>query len=846
MRRRWVLSSFAKTNFNRLPGAAALPDLRARLHADAPGGPERPPVLAIEKHSIDVSDANGAQDTAERWLAGVEPFRPETQGGALQPERAVGPSYQQARWFGAPKALAKLGVDRRKELERAHDRAGDARLGEGGELADDMHGEVGVDQLARALGGWNVTTSDPARQAVPGPNRTRIVVDLHFRLTAPRWVCDLWLQADPGERGQIEAALLESARAALGHLAHPTESDRSTAGQEPPGLAGVCSLRITTPDGDRAHVDLSVDGWLLAIDRGGERLVSPGSAPFGVRGKTRAAEAAGKARLKELVAGVQASIEGRAEEAAAAERATQAASLGDDRNARAPSDSGIALPETLPGIDAALLSGPPISVPKRDEDGRTTTAPQPEPASGPSAEAPTKSPEPLATARSEQQLELSGPLAREPSSLDGPSLPPEVSPTPAPVDLTAYDVSTPTTRTQSAALAEIDADVPDAAQSTREPGSPRASPDDDGTRARPGEVRSGSISEQVVDNGAESARATVRRAPEHSSHSPPQTRRDHNAERRPRPQSSTPDAIAAAVVASTATPSTGRQTPAGQDGVAPVDTPGAAGDRPPPLAGERDRSAMPPREPLVRPDPLERWTRVLGTRRASEIGKLAVDLGTVMPDWEAQRWLAWRRRAIELERPSRVRAAQALALESELEALQDAADASDMRAREALTTGDQQAAAEHHQTAQKIAADRRSMQLTDPRVAGQRYLDHWTRQYGRQVAQLVAVDRELTEQLYRKIERAVDQALDDPPQYVTDAIGPACDDPEWRGVTAALVCRHHVAAANRSAGDDVIAPVPGERRAIERRVERLRAQRQPPEHGRAATVDPAQPVGIGV
>jgi len=278
----------------------------------------------------------------------------------------------------------------------------------------------------------------------------------------------------------------------------------------------------------------------------------------------------------------------------------------------------------------------------------------------------------------------------------------------------------------------------------------------------------------------------------------------------------------------------------------------------------------PPRQPVTtgppsrrigvpRRDPLEAWRERVGDARAQRIGERADELRDHLAEFDDGKLLALRRKlTAALRPPDRAMARQALSLEHDVARLEvsanearrnvagltAAAATKPKRRRRAVSEAAgaatkakprkgallEAAAVIQDRIADEDSARDRLLR-TDDRLPARKRLDTWMNRHTERAAQLVAVDRHLSERLHRQIASEVDHAVLDPPDYVRTAIGsaPAPSAPEhdeWVALTSTLVYDHHVAAASRAAGYEPPRRDPREHRELAARVQSLRARRE--------------------
>jgi len=246
---------------------------------------------------------------------------------------------------------------------------------------------------------------------------------------------------------------------------------------------------------------------------------------------------------------------------------------------------------------------------------------------------------------------------------------------------------------------------------------------------------------------------------------------------------------------------------------------------------------------VPRRDPLEAWREWLGDRRAERIGERAGELRDQLAELDDGQLLARRRKlTAALKPPDRAMARQALSLEDDVakldvsvsEARRDVAalqaDAATTKPRRGERVALKKAAAVIQDRIVYAESARDRLLRTDDRLPARNRLDTWMKRHTEQAAQLVAVDRHLSERLHSRIAGEVDRAVLDPPDYVRTAIGsaPAPSAPErseWVALTSTLAYDHHVAATSRAAGYEPPRRDPREQRELAARVRSLRAQR---------------------
>jgi hypothetical protein len=246
------------------------------------------------------------------------------------------------------------------------------------------------------------------------------------------------------------------------------------------------------------------------------------------------------------------------------------------------------------------------------------------------------------------------------------------------------------------------------------------------------------------------------------------------------------------------------------------------------------RALPPPRLPW--PDPVERWRKLVGDRRAERIGARADQLGEQVSKVSFEE-LILERRALRAKFTSgdSVVARRALSLERDLDKHEEEMyrahrDIASLQADAARAGAPERARLIQavNTIERRIALDEivhHAMRTNDRRRAARDRLDSWMIENGEQVVRMVAIDREALNRLYRRSETVVARARDDPPDYVRNAIGkaPQASSPEhdaWVATTRRLVYAHHAEAANRAAGYELVLPDARERRALEATIER--------------------------
>ena len=209
-----------------------------------------------------------------------------------------------------------------------------------------------------------------------------------------------------------------------------------------------------------------------------------------------------------------------------------------------------------------------------------------------------------------------------------------------------------------------------------------------------------------------------------------------------------------------------------------------------------------PRIGVPRRDPLESWREWVGDRRAERIGERAGELRDQLKGLDDIQLLALRRKVTAaLKPPDLAMARQALSLEQDVTRLEvsvtearrnvaalQAGDATQprgrARARSAGAAGRPARGwtrARHRRLAALKAAAviqdrivveesaRDRLLRTDDRLPARNRLDAWMNGHTGQAAQLVAVDRHLSERLHSRIAGEVDRAVLDPPDFVCTA-----------------------------------------------------------------------------
>lgn len=263
------------------------------------------------------------------------------------------------------------------------------------------------------------------------------------------------------------------------------------------------------------------------------------------------------------------------------------------------------------------------------------------------------------------------------------------------------------------------------------------------------------------------------------------------------------------------------------------------------LQGETAVARLREREMPRKRDPVEAWRQRVGDRRADDIGERANELGDHLAALEDSELLG-RRRALTARfvPPNRAEVFQALSLEREVTRLEESANAARRDVAALHAEGARLRRSQMPQVWRAVAvierriADGESARdrllRADDRLPAKQGLDAWMGRHLEQVAQVVAIDRQLTENLHEWIARDIDCAVLDPPDYIRTAIGgapqTAREHSEWVELTSAVVREHHVATANRAAGYEL---QPGDGREQRRLDERLRSWRE--RHGLAPT-----------
>ncbi|MBS1679732.1 MAG: transposase [Actinobacteria bacterium] len=221
-------------SWRRLADPKALVDLGRRLQL---GGLDWETIVARLPPSFDVGQVGTP-------LAAMEEFgRPGARWLAGAPE---------AIWFGAPEALAKLGVT-----------AG---------------APVGADELARAMRGEHTTSGRRVRTAAevnvvlgendnPKQAKVRGVLNLEWQLTASPALMRRWRAGTEAQRAELEAAFWDAATAAMARATKTTEPGH--------GFAAAAVLMRPPPDAPEAESALRISGIGVGVARGGKKLNSP-------------------------------------------------------------------------------------------------------------------------------------------------------------------------------------------------------------------------------------------------------------------------------------------------------------------------------------------------------------------------------------------------------------------------------------------------------------------------------------------------------------------------------------------------------------------------------------------
>lgn len=241
MRIRWVAKralELERGSWRRLADPKGLVALGRRLglgHNWETIAARLPPSLEVKQVATPLAEMKDLGTPGARWLAD----RPG------------------ATWFGAPEALAKLGVG-----------AGDA---------------VGPDELARAMRGEHAVSGEPVRQrsevtvvvrgrggrqkkqTVPG------VLNLEWQLTASPAFMTRWRAADEVRRAELEGDFKEAATAAI------ERATRST--QRGHGFASTMALHLPPPGASGTEDVLWMSGLSVGVSRSSKpELRSPARA----------------------------------------------------------------------------------------------------------------------------------------------------------------------------------------------------------------------------------------------------------------------------------------------------------------------------------------------------------------------------------------------------------------------------------------------------------------------------------------------------------------------------------------------------------------------------------------
>jgi hypothetical protein len=179
-----------------------------------------------------------------------------------------------AIWFGAPEALAKLGVT--------------------------PGAPVGADELARAMRGEHAVSGERVRTAAevnvvlgeddkPKKAKVRGVRNLEWKLTASPDLMRRWRAGTEAQRAELEAAFWDAATAAMERATKTTQPGH--------GFAAAAFLSRPPPDAPEAESVLRITGFGIGITRGADaKLNSPAQAKT-MSAVSRGGEDAAKAVL---------------------------------------------------------------------------------------------------------------------------------------------------------------------------------------------------------------------------------------------------------------------------------------------------------------------------------------------------------------------------------------------------------------------------------------------------------------------------------------------------------------------------------------------------------------------
>jgi hypothetical protein len=221
-------------SWRRLADPEALVDLGKRLEL---GGLDwetivarLPPSFEVNQVGTPLAEIEELGRPGAKWLAGAP----------------------DAIWFGAPEALAKLGVT--------------------------SGAPVGADQLARAMRGEHTVSGGRVRTAAevnvvlgeseqPTQAKVRGVLNLEWRLTASPDLMRRWRAGTEARRAELEAAFWDAATAAMARATKTTEPGH--------GFAAAAALTRPPPDAPEAEGALRITGVGVGVARGGAKLNSP-------------------------------------------------------------------------------------------------------------------------------------------------------------------------------------------------------------------------------------------------------------------------------------------------------------------------------------------------------------------------------------------------------------------------------------------------------------------------------------------------------------------------------------------------------------------------------------------
>lgn len=196
-------------------------------------------------------------------------LRIPVQDAAAEASRSVG----EATWLGSETALGFLGLARGEQ--------------------------VATEDLARALEGRHVRTNAHVRASTKTDRRIEKeqaddgappgVRVLEWRLEASDPVSRLWSTADAERRAEIERALIGASERALERLTASAQAGR--------GVAATATLRVADGAGPDGGPLLRVDGLVVGVARGQDKLGSPVTDVALKRWRAREAADAGRASL---------------------------------------------------------------------------------------------------------------------------------------------------------------------------------------------------------------------------------------------------------------------------------------------------------------------------------------------------------------------------------------------------------------------------------------------------------------------------------------------------------------------------------------------------------------------